>query len=88
MKPRKKKEVNVTYLSLLSLLSFIAQSIIPGSKDGGINLIPPFYSRVILYHPQFNLEKTSILTGRKDLIINNNQVIISTLKREFLTANN
>lgn len=87
MKPRKKKEVNVTYLSLLSLLSFIAQSI-PGSKDGGINLILSFYLRVILYHPQFNLEKTSILTGRKDLIINNNQVIIRTLKREFLTANN
>lgn len=55
----------------------------PGSKDGSINLIPPFYLRVNLHHPQFNLEKTSILIDRKDLIINNNQVTIRSLKRDF-----
>lgn len=87
MKPRKEKEVDITYLSLLPLLSFATQSI-PGSNDEDINLIPAFYLRVNLHHAQFNLEKASILTERKDLIINNNQVTFRTLKREFLTANN
>lgn len=32
----------------------------PGSKDEGVNLIPPFYLRVSVHHPQFNLEKTSL----------------------------